>query len=419
MGTIQEEFDNLLKQYFQPENIGAELVKKKLKSVGVELTEEQLENIGSQFAQVESNSFHLELEDDQVFKAGFKNEQEFQKVASSLFGDLVSDLEKFIKDFNKDLPTVIRETSEEISEKLLITLKKNAPEMLNGREMERVGFEANLYSVWGRAFDLLEMLIVLSLEAGNLYNSEYRVDAASENDIVFDALIRLHARSCQVASEILALLKTGHADGAHARWRSLHEITVTGILIGNHNNELAERYLLHDGIETYKAAKIYQQYCENLGYEPLTGEELTEMTKEYNYLVDRYGKSYKNEYGWASTVIDKDRPTFKDIEETVGLDHLRPYYKMACHNVHANPRGIFFKLGLYPETGDILLAGPSNVGLTDPGHSAALSLCQITVSLLTHDPNLDRLVQCQILMNLEKEIGDAFREAERKLKDSV
>ena len=174
MGTIQEEFDNLLKQYFQPENIGAELVKKKLKSVGVELTEEQLENIGSQFAQVESNSFHLELEDDQVFKAGFKNEQEFQKVASSLFGDLVSDLEKFIKDFNKDLPTVIRETSEEISEKLLITLKKNAPEMLNGREMERVGFEANLYSVWGRAFDLLEMLIVLSLEAGNLYNSEYR-----------------------------------------------------------------------------------------------------------------------------------------------------------------------------------------------------------------------------------------------------
>ena len=54
--------------------------------------------------------------------------------------------------------------SEEISEKLLITMKKNAPEMLKGREWERIGFEANLYSVWGRAFDLLEMLIVLSLE---------------------------------------------------------------------------------------------------------------------------------------------------------------------------------------------------------------------------------------------------------------
>ena len=419
MGTLQEEFDKSLKKYFQPENIGAEIIKRKLKSVGVELKEEQLENIGSQFAQMESNSFYLELDDDQVFKAGFKNEQEFQKKARNLFGDLVSDLEIFIKEFNKDLPTVIRETSEDISEKLLVTLKKNAPEMLDGREIERVGFESNLYSVWGHAFDLFEMLTVLSLEAGDLYNSEYRVDAARENNIVFDVLIRLHARACQVASEILALLKTGHADGAHARWRSLHEITVTGLLIGAHDNDLADRYLLHDGIESYKSAKIYQQHCEYLGYEPLTGEELMEMRKEYNYLVDQYGKSYKNEYGWASTVIGKDRPTFKDIEETVGLNHLRPYYKMACHNVHASPRGIFFKLGLYLESGDILLAGPSNVGLTDPGHSAALSLCQITVSLLTHDPNLDRLVQCHILMNLQKEIGDAFGEAEQKLQERV
>ena len=419
MKTLQEEFDKSLKQYFQPKNIGAELIKRKLKSVGVELTQEQINNIGSQFAAIKNYSFHLELEDDQIYKAGFKNKQEFQKIASSLFGDLISDLEKFVEEFNSNLPTIIKETAEEISEKLLITLKKNATEMLEGRESERVGFEANLYSAWGRAFDLLEMLIVLSLEAGDLYNSEYRVDAADKNDIVFDVLVRLHARACHISSEILALLKSGHADGAHARWRSLHEITVTGLLIGNHDNDLSERYLLHDRIECYKAAKIYQQHCKYLGHEPLTEEELAAMTKEYKSLIDRYGKSYKNDYGWASKVIGKDRPTFKDIEETVGLNHLRPYYKMACYNVHANPRGLFFKLGLLPESGDILLAGPSNIGLTDPGHSSALSLCQITVNLLTHDPNLDRLVQCHILMNLEKEIGGAFWEAEKKLKESA
>ena len=81
---------------------------------------------------------------------------------------------------------------------------------------------------------------------------------------------------------------------------------------------------------------------------------------------------------------------------------------MACHNVHANPRGIFFKLGLYPDSGDILLASPSNIGLADPGHSAALSLAQITISLLTHNPNLDRLVICQIIFKLQDEIGAAF-----------
>ena len=50
MKTLQKEFDKILKQYFQPKNIGAELIKRKLKSVRVELTQEQLDNIGSQFA---------------------------------------------------------------------------------------------------------------------------------------------------------------------------------------------------------------------------------------------------------------------------------------------------------------------------------------------------------------------------------
>jgi hypothetical protein len=43
------------------------------------------------------------------------------------------------------------------------------------------------------------------------------------------------------------------------------------------------------------------------------------------------------------------------------LDYLRPYYKLASHNVHAQPKGILFKLGLV-QNQDILLAGPSNYG---------------------------------------------------------
>jgi hypothetical protein len=42
-----------------------------------------------------------------------------------------------------------------------------------------------------------------------------------------------------------------------------------------------------------------------------------------------------------------------------------------------NPEGVFFKLGLIGES-EVLLAGPSNAGLTDPGHASALSLMQIS-----------------------------------------
>lgn len=415
MKSLQKAFDRQLKEILRPEVIGTQLIRKKLKDIGIELNQSQLTKIESQFANFKGDIFYFEIEDDQVTKTGFESENQFREVLSSLLGDLVSDLEKYMNDFLESLPSMIEEITTKISERLLKAVKRDAHRMLKDKGSERALFESNLYSVWGTAFDLLEMFIALCLEAGESFNKEFRTLASKSNDYIFEVLTRLHARACQIASEILTLLKAGYADGAHARWRSLHEISVVAFFIKAHGKDVAEKYLLHDGIESYKAATIYQEHCEKLGYEPLTKEEYSEMRELYIGLIERFGKSYKNEYGWAAEAIGNDRPTFKDIEQVAGLKHLRPYYKMASHNVHANPRGIFFKLGLYPESGDILLAGPSNVGLTDPGHSTALSLGQITVTLLTHSPNLDRLVVCSILVKLEDEIGKAFLAAEKAL----
>ena len=149
-------------------------------------------------------------------------------------------------------------------------------------------------------------------------------------------------------------------------------------------------------------------YYKALGYEPLSEQEFNEIKSAYQHLVSRFGLAYKESYGWAEPVIGKRKPTFRDIEEKAGLDHLRPFYKMASHNVHANPKSVFFKLGLYPRSQDILLAGPSNTGLADPGQGTALSLAQITVTLLSMEANIDRLVICSILMTLVKEIGEEF-----------
>jgi hypothetical protein len=124
-------------------------------------------------------------------------------------------------------------------------------------------------------------------------------------------------------------------------------------------------------------------------------------------LKARFGDPYGEEYGWAAETLGLRTPKFIDIERNAGLGHLRPYYKLASHNVHANPKGVFFKLGLLPDQ-QMLLAGPSDLGLADPGHGTALSLSQITITLLTMKPNIDRLVICQILARLEDEVGEAF-----------
>jgi len=79
---------------------------------------------------------------------------------------------------------------------------------------------------------------------------------------------------------------------------------------------------------------------------------------------------------------------------------------MASHNVHANPKGVFFKLGMLAES-QVLLAGPSNAGLADPGHGAALSLSRVTAALvgLQQPPTLDNNVALLMMVQL----GDVKR----------
>jgi hypothetical protein len=90
--------------------------------------------------------------------------------------------------------------------------------------------------------------------------------------------------------------------------------------------------------------------------------------------------------------VKKAKPTFRDIEDSVGTDHLRAHYRMASHNVHANPKGVFFKLRLLPEA-QLLLAGRSNAGLADPGHGTSISLGQVSSTLLTLQRTLDNSSQ--------------------------
>ncbi len=71
------------------------------------------------------------------------------------------------------------------------------------------------------------------------------------------------------------------------------------------------------------------------------------------------------------------------------------------------------KLGMCEATEDILLVGQSNSGMTDPAHSSAISLAQITTVLLNIEPNIDRLVILKIIVEMEKEIGEAFLQCDK------
>ena len=127
-----------------------------------------------------------------------------------------------------------------------------------------------------------------------------------------------------------------------------------------------------------------------------------------------FGEDFKNHYGWAAQIAVKaKKPKFEDLEKAAGLDHLRPYYRMASYGDHATSKGMVFDIGtLQNLVGGPrgLLAGASNAGLADPGHGSLISLNQCTAALLTSKTDIEAVASLQTLQSFVDKAGQAFLE---------
>lgn len=194
------------------------------------------------------------------------------------------------------MPDVITRLVNEASPSVLATLYADARKALRDRRKQQRRFEKNLYHRWQNGLDRLEMLIMIAQEAGGTFLEDVRrrhedanTESASQELVLLDALVRIHVRSCRTACEILCLLKGGFADGANARWRTLHENAVIAMFILEHGGDVAERYLNHSAVERYRGARQYQEHCKALGQEPISRPDFDELTKEYQDLIAKYG----------------------------------------------------------------------------------------------------------------------------------
>lgn len=278
------------------------------------------------------------------------------------------------------------------------------------------GFEQRLSKRYETGFELLAMHLTLAREVGEQVNLEARAGKKRGASFVFvDVLTRLHARACQIAHEVTVLLHAGYSDGAMARWRSLHEVSIVLQFIAKHGPKTAVRYADHEAVESLKAARGYNDKAARLRHLPYTDAELARIAKDTAAIIAKYEPDYDSEYGWAALALNRRRPNIADIEKAVGLDHFRPYYKFASHNVHANPKGIFYRLSVLGDRG-LLPTGSTNVGLTDPAQNTALSIAQATATIVLLTPDsIDRWCVVGVLNELVTEIAEAFWKSEKEI----
>ncbi|AZH25661.1 DUF5677 domain-containing protein [Haloplanus aerogenes] len=325
-------------------------------------------------------------------------------------------------DSDPDIPkdvTGVEWLVREYTDRLLTEYAEKYPAVINEEAETRGGFEERLHKRWGDAFNLFEYLIILNHQSGVALKQQLIENEVPEDDPLFSALMRLHARACQVAREVLSLMRTGYADGAFARWRALYEIAVSSRFIEKYGEDIARRFLEHKIVDDYREIELYRDHREELGFAPVPEEEWAALKERFESKVEEYGGVFKTSYGWAAPELDKN-PSRRTIAEDVDLDRYEPFFAFASNTVHGGSKGTLFRMGLTEETqSEVMLSGPSNTGFTDPAQFSALALVEVTDALLSAEDELEWKLVSTSLSKLIHEVVAAFDDVRKDLEAEV
>ena len=187
----------------------------------------------------------------------------------------------------------------------------------------------------GASVILLAGLVAHSRNLGrNFVEAEYG-PAKSENDPVFYVLMHLHANAMLAASEVVALLESGYAGGAFARWRTLFESMVYASFIGKHGAAVAERYVKHAHIKDAEDHSPVDRTLKNLGALSFSDDDNRMIEELKEKLLHKFGNEFKEPLGWAKASLSKkNRLTINDLCRDLGLADYEMFQSLSSHHIH-------------------------------------------------------------------------------------
>lgn len=312
------------------------------------------------------------------------------------------------------IPEAVLHASKVTSDQMFKSLRDRWAVEYATQQYELEEFRARMEVRWGEGLGYLRMLLTCCRDIGRETVKRHNKSKSKRNMQRRWVLVRLHARACQVSDEIICLMENGFADGAMARWRTLHELSVVATLIADGDEELAERYILHDAVEVKRQADDYDATHVPLGQPPIGKRQRSSIEQQYRGVLDRFGPTFAHPYGWASEHLNHKKPTFKELQIAANRAGMSSHYKLASFNVHAGARSLFFNLSSMGDQ-DVLLAGRSNAGLTEPGERTAQTLLLITSLYVCDTVNLDRITMLNSLIRMRDAVTPALLRADRRL----
>lgn len=381
------------------------LIAKRSSAMGVELQTHEIEALAKHL--LAGDTSPLELEERPGLTSATLT---FTEEDSAEFAGLTQRIKA-------EMPQVIEGFTKDASQVLLRRIRKQWPEVQAEHERNRAEFMETIQLIWGDALDKLDMLMATADSVGGQSIAVALASRSKKRIAITAALDRLHVRGIQVATEVLTLLREGFADAAFSRWRTLHEISVVAMVLGDHGDELAIRYLDHDVVEAQRAAEAFQRCHPKEAAKRKNVAELRQTKAEYDAVVAHYGQAFKSPYGWAAKHLGKEKPTFQHLEEAADQAQMRLQYKVASYGVHAGTRG------LTSSVADVFGEGPPGAasigGLHEAGIETAYSLVRLTGPLLGPNWSVDKLAGLKALIKLRDAAAKAFSQGGRAMSQAT
>ena len=390
----------------KPEIVLPRIITQGLAELGIVLSARSVAALKRQIKVRGDDQLSIEIDDEG--HPGL-SESAIRETVEVFFKDLGLRVTKVCNRLRRTMPRLLDDFITSLADASFADGVNRRPDALRDSRRVHATLRRQIRALWGDGLDALEAQIGIVTEIAMRYAAQNDAKDTRSGWRTRSVLIRQHARACQIAREILLLLNNGYADGAHARWRTLHEVAAVACFIARYGDKAAYRYTLHETVDSARGAHTQLETWPALASDAKFVKNMKTLDRQRVKLVAKFGDAFSGDYGWAAPFLGGTRPTFRDIERAVQLDPVRPHYQLANLNIHAGSKGIAFRLGLGPLPNEVILAGPSPFGLEDPGRITSYSLMQITVTLLTYQCNIERLALARLVMKIADESTAGFR----------
>ena len=275
-----------------PYDLLVDIIERKLVAKGITLNERQRDTLLGE----------LKRQNFSDLKVRLRGASNNHKVVVRLTDTDISEFENEINHSLDNLPDTILSIAANLAPTLMNDLDGKWKAENRGQNRNQKKFSKSLNRLWGETLNQLKQIMVVCSDLGGIVNGRLRGQDPVSNPFTVEVQTRLHAKACYVSREITTLLSAGLAEGAIARWRTLHEIAVISFFVDD-NEDLAERYFFHEEVESLRAARQYNEHADRLGFEPITDAQLADMEAIVDELKRRFGKEYSKTYGWAANAL--------------------------------------------------------------------------------------------------------------------